>query len=101
MNPADSSSIDRRRRLFAEIEAEMAVAEMIDAIRHAAHRRVLEIPVPLWLAKAAIVWLPLVERVMQIPSSAVDYFVHPGFYTCDNTLPRNPARWSRPPSPCG
>jgi hypothetical protein len=23
---------------------------------------------------------------MQIPSSAVDYFVHPGHYTCDNTL---------------
>lgn len=66
--------------------APLTVAEMIAAIRRATHRRVLEIPVPLWLAKAAIDWVPLVERVMQIPSSAVDYFAHPGHYTADNTV---------------
>jgi thioester reductase-like protein len=64
----------------------LTVAEMIAAIRHATGRRVIEVPVPLRLAKAAIDWVPFVERVMQIPSSAVDYFVHPGHYTCENTV---------------
>lgn len=61
------------------------VAEMIDAIQRATGQRLVRIPLPLNLAKAAIDWIPLVERLMQIPSSAVDYFVHPAHYTCDNT----------------
>jgi thioester reductase-like protein len=63
----------------------LTVAEMIDAIQRATRQRVLRIPLPLGVAKAAIDWVPLVERLMQIPSSAVDYFVHPAHYTCDNT----------------
>ena len=41
-------------------------------------------PVTVGLAKAAIDWVPGVERVMGIPSNAVDYFAHPTFYDTSN-----------------
>jgi thioester reductase-like protein len=64
----------------------LTVDELIEEAGRATSRRVVRLPLPLPLARAAIAWLPLVERVMQIPPSAVDYFVHPTHYTCENTL---------------
>jgi thioester reductase-like protein len=64
----------------------LTVDELIEEAGRATARRVVRLPLPLSLARAAIDWVPLVERVMQIPSSAIDYFVHPTHYTCDNAL---------------
>ena len=46
----------------------------------------VEKSVLLGIAKAAIDWVPGVYRLMQIPSSTIDYFVHPTFYDPANTL---------------
>lgn len=58
----------------------LTVDALIGAIGAASGRRILRVPLPLGLAKAAIDRVPGVERLMGIPSSAVDYFVHPTRY---------------------
>ncbi|MEM9293193.1 MAG: SDR family oxidoreductase [Acidobacteriota bacterium] len=62
------------------------VDELLDIMARACRRKVVRAPLPKFAAKAAIDYVPFVYRVMQIPSSAIDYFVHPTYYTCDNTL---------------
>ena len=47
-------------------------------------RVVARVPLPVGLAKAAIDWVPGVERVMGIPSASIDYFTHPTFYDTTN-----------------
>jgi nucleoside-diphosphate-sugar epimerase len=61
----------------------LTVDALIDAIAVATGRRVLRVPLPLSFAKAAIDRVPGVYRLMQIPSSAIDYFVHPTRYATD------------------
>jgi len=56
------------------------VDEVLDALAEAAGRRVVRIPLPLGVAKWSIERVPGVYRLMRIPSSAVDYFVHPTRY---------------------
>jgi thioester reductase-like protein len=56
------------------------VDEAIGMMGEATGRMVMRVPMPIAVAKAAIDWVPGVERVMGIPSSAVDYFAHPTFY---------------------
>jgi nucleoside-diphosphate-sugar epimerase len=63
----------------------LTVDELIDEIAHATGRRVLRLPLPLGVAKGAIEHVPLVGRIMGIPSASVDYFVHPTHYTTDHT----------------
>jgi hypothetical protein len=46
----------------------------------------IRLPLPVGVAKLAIDWLPGVYRLMKIPSSAIDYFVHPTYYDPANTL---------------
>jgi thioester reductase-like protein len=65
--------------------APLTVDELIDAIGEATGKRILRLPLPLGLAKGALDYVPFVERVMQIPSASVDYFVHPTHYTSCNT----------------
>jgi thioester reductase-like protein len=60
--------------------APLTVDALIDVIGRAAGRRVVRVPLPLGVAKAAIDRIPGVYRLMGIPSSAVDYFVHPTRY---------------------
>ena len=57
---------------------------MIDLIAEATGRAIVRVPTPIGIAKAAIDHVPGVERLMGIPSSAVDYFVHPTFYDTTN-----------------
>ena len=64
----------------------LTVSELIELVGRAARRVVVRIPLPLALAKFAIERVPGVYRLMQIPSSAIDYFVHPTVYTSDRTL---------------
>jgi thioester reductase-like protein len=63
----------------------LTVDELLDELSRATGRLVIRVPALLQAAKMAIDHLPGVYRLMQIPSAAIDYFVHPTHYTCDNT----------------
>ena len=60
------------------------IDEVIDLFAAATGRAIVRVPTPIGIAKGAIDHLPGVERLMGIPSSAVDYFVHPTFYDTTN-----------------
>jgi thioester reductase-like protein len=60
--------------------APLTVDETIDVIAAATGRRVMRVPLTRGIAKAAIDYVPGVYRLLRIPSSAVDYFVHPTSY---------------------
>lgn len=63
----------------------LTVAEMMEEIQRASGKKLLRLRLPKAVAKGAIEYLPFVERVMQIPAAAVDYFVHPTEYTSEHT----------------
>lgn len=63
----------------------MTVDEILSAVARASGRKLLRLKLPLAVAKGAIEYVPFVERILQIPASAVDYFVHPTHYTSENT----------------
>jgi thioester reductase-like protein len=60
--------------------APLTVDETIEVIAGATEHKVVRIPMPLSVAKAAIDYVPGVYRLMRIPSAAVNYFVHPTEY---------------------
>jgi len=62
----------------------LTVDETIDVIAAATGRKVIRVPLPLGIAKAAIDYVPGVYRLMRIPSGAVNYFVHPTRYVTTN-----------------
>lgn len=63
----------------------LTVDEMMDEIERAVGKKVLRLRLPKAVAKGAIEYVPFVERILQIPSAAVDYFQHPTEYASDNT----------------
>lgn len=65
--------------------APLSVDELLTAISRVSGRRLLRIPLPLALAKGSLDYVPFVYRILQIPATAVDYFVHPTRYTSDHT----------------
>jgi len=56
------------------------VGAMLDAVARAAGSRLIRVPVPLGIAKAAIRWLPGVARLTGVPAEALDYYLHLGRY---------------------
>jgi nucleoside-diphosphate-sugar epimerase len=58
----------------------LTIDEVLTAVAKTTGRIVVRLPLPVGLAKAAIDHVPGVYRLMQIPSSAIDYFVHPTYY---------------------
>lgn len=62
----------------------MTVDETIEAVAAATDRKVLRVPMPLSVAKAALDYVPGVYRLMRIPSESVDYFSHPTRYDTKN-----------------
>ncbi len=62
-----------------------SIREMLETIAEEAGKTLVRVPLPLGLAKWSIDSVPGVYRLMQIPSSAVDYFVHPTTYDTTNT----------------
>lgn len=62
------------------------VAQMIDILGRATGKDLIKLPLPYKLARSAIALGPGVYRLLRIPAEAIDYFVHPTFYTCENTL---------------
>lgn len=63
----------------------LTIDEILTAVAKATGRMMIRVPLPVGLAKAAIDWVPGVYRLMQIPSSTIDYFVHPTYYDTTNT----------------
>ncbi len=64
--------------------APLSVDELLAEISRAAGRRVVTVPLPLAVAKGSLDYVPFVYRLLQIPSSSVDYFVHPTTYTTEH-----------------
>ncbi len=64
----------------------LTVEELVRVIARATRRKVIPMPLPMTVAKAAIDHVPGVYALMQIPSASIDYFTHPTHYTCENTL---------------
>jgi nucleoside-diphosphate-sugar epimerase len=64
----------------------LTVDETIDTIAAATGRKVVRIPLTKGIAKGALRYVPGLYRLMRIPPSAVDYFVHPTEYDMRNTL---------------
>lgn len=63
----------------------LTIDEVLTAVAKATGRMMVRVPLSVKLAKAAIDWVPGVYRLMQIPSSSIDYFVHPTYYDTANT----------------
>ncbi|MCY2994615.1 MAG: SDR family oxidoreductase [Planctomycetota bacterium] len=64
----------------------LTVSELIKLMGHATRRKIVRVPLPRVVAKFAIDRMPGVYWLMQIPSPAIDYFVHPTLYACASTL---------------
>lgn len=60
------------------------IATMLDVLGAATGRRLVRVPLPRRLAKTAIDRVPGVYPLLRIPSSAIDYFVHPARYDTRN-----------------
>jgi thioester reductase-like protein len=58
----------------------LTVAALLDEMARATRRTLVRVPLPLGVAKWSIDRVPGVYRLLRIPSSAVDYFVHPTLY---------------------
>ena len=63
----------------------MTIAGLIDAMEQHTGKKLIRIPLPLGVAKAAIDKVPGVKSFFGFPSDAVDYFVHPTSYDTTNT----------------
>lgn len=59
------------------------VDQMLVMLARATERRMVRIPLSRKLARGAIEHVPGVNRLLRIPASAVDYFVHPTRYGTD------------------
>lgn len=63
------------------------VDEMITRLGEASQRRIVRIPLPLKVAKGALRRVPGMQKLMEIPPAAANYFTHPTHYTTDTTTP--------------
>lgn len=60
--------------------------EALTIMAEATERKVIRVPLHGGFAKSAIRHLPLVDRVMQVPSTLIDYMSHPTHYLNRDTL---------------
>ena len=65
--------------------APLTVDALLEGIARATGQRVLRLPLPAGVAKGLIDRVPGVDRLLRIPSSAVDYFTHPTRYDTAHT----------------
>ncbi|MFC6732656.1 SDR family oxidoreductase [Haladaptatus sp. DYSN1] len=61
-------------------------SELLAAFEAAADRRLLRVPLPKFLAKNALDYVPGVYDLFRIHPAVVDYFDHPTSYVCPNTI---------------
>jgi uncharacterized protein YbjT (DUF2867 family) len=80
-----SARPDTAGRTFALADPDPpTVDEMLRVLGRATGRRIVRIPLSRRLARGAIDHVPGVDRLLRIPSAAVDYFVHPARYGTEN-----------------
>ena len=60
------------------------IDEAIRMMGEATGRMIVRVPMPAKVAKAAIDHVPGVSRLLEIPSSMIDYYLHPTFYDTAN-----------------
>jgi thioester reductase-like protein len=65
---------------------EMTVADSIDILGRATARRVLRVPMPQSVARGLIRQISRLDGSLGLDPTMIDYFQHPGRYTCENTL---------------
>lgn len=63
----------------------LTVEQLLKEIEMATGRKVVRLPLPVGATKLALDYVPGVYWLIQIPSAAIDYFVHPTHYSSDNT----------------
>ena len=64
----------------------LTVDRLLTALAEATRRLMVRIPLPIGAAKWSIEHVPGVYRTLRIPSSALDYFVHPTRYDTANAV---------------
>lgn len=62
------------------------VQQLLDLFARHSDRFVVQLPVPHVLARTALEYVPFAQDILGITPDAMDYFIHPTTYTCDNTL---------------
>jgi thioester reductase-like protein len=62
----------------------MTIDETIDAVASATGHKIIRIPLPKFVAKGALAYVPGVYRLLRIPAPAVDYFAQPTRYDATN-----------------
>ncbi len=63
----------------------LTVEEMLQELARILDRRIIRIPMPLSVAKWALLHVPGVHSMIGIPADTLDYFVHPGSYATSLT----------------
>ncbi len=64
--------------------APLSIRDTVRVIAEACEKKLIEIPLPKWLAKSAVGGVPGLESWLGIPRSSLDYFVHPTSYDTTN-----------------
>lgn len=77
----------------------LTVEELILAMADATDRRVIRVPITRRLAKFAVEKVPGVDRVLRIPSAAIDYMTHPTHYLTANQVDLDGTGIACPPVP--
>ncbi|MCA9934069.1 MAG: SDR family oxidoreductase [Ardenticatenaceae bacterium] len=60
--------------------------EILDTVAAITDSNIWRIPLPGWLAKGSLAYVPGVHALLRIEPAAIDYFTLPTHYTCENTL---------------
>lgn len=62
------------------------VNELLSILEDATEKNLVRLPLPKFVAKGALKYVPGVYRLMRIEPEAIEYFVHPSRYRCDNVM---------------
>ena len=62
------------------------VDEVIDLVAQATGHSIMRVPVPGFLAKGTLKYVPGVKQILRIEPEAMNYFTQPTRFACDNTL---------------
>ncbi len=65
--------------------APLTIREVVDLFAKHLEKKIIRIPLPKSLAKAAIAGIPGLESWLGIPRSSLDYFIHPTSYDVSQT----------------
>jgi len=64
----------------------LTIHEVVNQFAKDCDKKLIRIPLPKCLTKAAVAYIPGLETWLGIPRSSLDYFVHPTDYDVENTL---------------